>query len=167
MTKKILVLMFGLVLCAEAAHAEIRIGLLNMRAALAGTEMAKAFSSKLEGEFKQQMLEVKALDEEGSKLAQRLKNDAAIMSDSEREKTAADYEEKAREFKYLKSKLDKAMGEKQKEFMEASRPKIEKVVNDLVAEEKLDLLLPIDVAMFAKPELDITQKVIDKLNKLK
>jgi len=167
MSKKILALVFGLVLCAEAAHAEIRIGLLNSRAAMVGTDAAKAFSSKLEAEFKKQILEVKALDEEAGKLAQRLKNDAAIMSDSEREKTASDYEEKARELKYLKTKLDKSMGEKQKEFLTQSGPKFEKVVNEIVAEEKLDLLLPIDVAMFAKPELDITQKAIDRLNKMK
>lgn len=167
MARKILALVFGIVACTQLAHAQARIGLVDMRAALFNSESAKAFTDKIVSEFKKQELEVRAIGEDGQKLELRLKNDSAIMSDNERAKVAADYEEKVQEYKYLKTKLDKAIAEKRQEFLNLSKPKIDKVVNELVAEEKLDLLLPLEVAMFAKPEFDFTMKVVEKLNKLK
>ena len=114
-----------------------------------------------------QDLEVRAVGEEGQKMEQRLKNDAAIMSDSERAKLASDLEEKIQEYKYLKTKLDKALNEKRQEFLAESRPKLDQVINELVAEENIDVLLPREAALYASESLDYTAKVIDKLNALK
>jgi len=152
---------------ASIAQAETKIGLVDMRAALFSSDAAQAFTAKMVDEFKQQDMEVRAIGEEGQKMEQRLKNDAAIMSDSERAKMASDLEAKIQEYKYLKGKLDKALAEKRQEFLSDSRPKLDKVINDLVAEEGLDLLMPTEAALFAQDKLDYTQAVIDKLNKLK
>jgi outer membrane protein len=160
-------IIIAFVLLVPMAHAEARIGLIDIRAALFNSEAAKAFTDKIVGQFKQQEMEVRAVGEEGQKLELRLKNDAAIMSDNERAKLAADYEEKVQEYKYLKTRLDKAINEKRNEFLNQSKPRLDQVVNELVVEEKLDLLLPSDVVLFAKPGYDLTQKVVDKLNKLK
>ena len=82
--------------------------------------------------YKQQDLEVRAVGEEGQKLEMRLKNDAAIMSDNERSKLASDLEAKIQEYKYLKSKLDKALAEKRQAFLTDSKPKIDQAINELV-----------------------------------
>lgn len=147
--------------------AESKIGLVDMRAALFSSNAAQAFTEKMVSQYKQQDLEVRAVGEEGQKMEQRLKNDAAIMSDSERAKLASDLEEKIQEYKYLKTKLDKALNEKRQEFLAESRPKLDQVINELVAEENIDVLLPREAALYASESLDYTAKVIDKLNALK
>ncbi len=167
MMRKLVTLIVASVLLAPWVNAETRIGLVDIRAALFTSDAAKAFTDKIVSEFKQQEMGVRAVGEEGQKLELRLKNDAAIMSDKERAKLAADYEEKVQEYKYLKTKLDKAIAEKRNQFLTESKPRLDKVINELVLEEKLDLLLPADVALFAKPGYDLTQKVVDKLNKLR
>ncbi len=149
------------------AQAEIKIGLLDMRAALFSSDAAKEFTDKMVGKFKQQDLEVRAIGEDGQKLEMRLKNDAALMSDNERQKLAADLEEKIQEYQYKKTKLDKALAEKRQEFLAESKPKIDQVINELVKEEKLDLLLPREAALYTNADLDYTEQVIKKLNKLK
>ena len=80
---------------------------------------------------------------------------------------ASDLEAKIQEYKYLKGKLDKALAAKRQEFLAESKPKLDKVINAVVEEEKLDLLLPRETVLFATEKMDYTVKVIEKLNKLK
>ncbi len=165
-----LVLALGITLfmsLSVAVQAETKIGLVDMRAALFSSDAAKSFTEKMVDQFKQQDLEVRAVGEEGQKMEQRLKNDAAIMSDSERAKMASDLEATIQEYKYLKGKLDKALAEKRQEFLADSRPKLDKAINELVEQEKLDLLLPREAALYWKDGFDYTEQVIEKLNKQK
>jgi outer membrane protein len=147
-----------------AAQAAGKIGLVDMRNALFSSKAAKQFTEDTVSQFKQQDLEVRAVGEEGQKLDLRLKNDAAIMSDSERAKTAADLEEKIQEYKYLKTKLDKALAEKRQQFLEESRPRLDNAINQLVQKEKLDLLLPREAALYAAEGMDYTAQIIDMLD---
>jgi len=161
------VLLFSMLSISGVAQANLRIGLVDMRAALFSSNSAKEFTEKMVSRYKQQDLEVRAVGEEGQKLEQKLKNDGAIMSDSERTKLASDLEAKIQEYKYLKSKLDKVLAEERQSFLSDSKPKLDKVINQLVENEKLDLLMPNEAALWAKDTMDYTKVVIDKLNKLK
>lgn len=165
--KKLLLLVSVCVLSfSTLAQAEIKIGLVDMRAALFSSDAAKEFTENMVNKYKQQDMEVRAVGEEGQKLEMRLKNDAAIMSDNERNKLASDLEAKIQEYKYLKSKLDKALAEKRQEFLNDSKPKVDQAINELVKEEKLDLLMPREAALYANQSMDLTEKFIKKLNKL-
>ena len=159
-----LILLAALSSMSAVTFAENKIGLLDIRTALFASDKAKEFSEKTVGQFKKQELEVRAVGEEGAKMEQRLKNDAAIMSDSERAKLAADLDAKIQEYKYLKSRLDAALGEKRQEFLNDSKPKLDAAIQELVEEEKLTLLLPREAALYAEEALDYTQKIVDKLN---
>jgi outer membrane protein len=150
-----------------SVSAELKVGLVDMRAALFSSEAAKEFTDAMVGKFKKQDLEVRAIGEDGQKLEMRLKNDAAIMSDNERNKMASDLEATIQEYQYRKGKLDKALAEKRQEFLETSRPKLDQAISELVKEEGLDLLMPREAALFAKQEMDYTTRIIEKLNKLK
>ena len=161
------ILAVAMLLMATQVAAETKIGLVDMRAALFSSDAAQAFTEKTINQFKQQDMQVRSVGEEAQKMELRLKNDAAIMSDSERAKLASDLEEKIQEFKYLKTKLDKALNEKRQEFLTASRPKLDQALNELVSEEKVDLLLPREAALHFNDSFDYTQKVIDKLNAMK
>lgn len=164
MNIKQLLLAVTLSAASLTAMAETKIGLLDVRTALFASDAAKAFTEKTVSQFKQQDLEVRAVSEEGQKLELRLKNDAAIMSDSERAKLASEIEAKIQEYKYLKSKLDKALAEKRQEFLAESKPKLDKAIEELVSEEDLSLLLPREAALYAEEAIDFTQKVVNKLN---
>jgi len=149
------------------ASAETKIGLIDMRTALFSSKAAKTFTESMVSQYKQQDLEVRAVGEDGQKLELRLKNDAAIMSDSERNKMASDLEAKIQEYKYLKGKLDKALAEERQEFLAESKPRIDLVVNEIVTEEGLDLLLPREAVLFASDKMDYTVKMVEKLDKIK
>ncbi len=148
-------------------QAAIKVGVVDIRTALFTSDAAKVFSKKLVDEFKKDELEVKGVQQEGRKLQDQLKKDAAIMSEKERTTVADKLEEKIKEFKYLKTKLDEAVNKRKQEFVQESKPKVDKVLKDIVDSEKLDIVFPREATIYTKPALDITAKVIEKLNKLK
>lgn len=166
MNKFLILISILLISFTSMAQAELKVGLIDMRAALFSSDAAKEFTENMVSKYKQQDLEVRAVGEEGQKLELRLKNDAAIMSDNERNKLASDLEAKIQEYKYLKSKLDKVLAEKRQDFLSDSKPKVDQAIKELVKEEKLDLLMPREAALYAKENMDLTDKFIKKLNKL-
>lgn len=150
---------------AGMAQAEMKVGVLDIRAALFSSNAAKDFSKKMVDEFKAQELEVRSIQEEGKKLQERLKKDAALMSDVERGKLASQLEEKVKEFQYLRQKLDGAINQKKQEFIQASKPRIDVVLQKIVDSDKLDLIIPRETIIYVTPDMDITAKVIEQLNK--
>ena len=80
---------------------------------------------------------------------------------------ALQLEEKAKEFKYLKGKLDNAVATKKQEFIQSSKPKVDEVLKDLVESEKYDLIMPREAVIYSAQSFDVTAKVIEKLNALK
>ncbi len=161
-----LTLIGGLILSASAL-AELKIVVIDVRTALFTSDAAREFSKTLAEEFKTQEQEVRVIQEEGTRMQERLKKDAAIMSDSERNKLIADLEEKAKEFKYLRSKLDAAINNRKQEFLQTEKPKVDNVLEAMVKEYKLDIILPREAVIYGKPEVDMTATLIEKLNKVK
>lgn len=160
-------LLASCVMTSFSAFAETKIGVVDIRAALFSSDAAKAFSQEMAGQFKTQEMEVRSVQESGHKLQERIKKDAAIMSDTERTKLALELEEKAKEFKYLKGKLDNAVATKKQEFIQESKPKVDEVLKDIVETENFDLIMPREAVVYSAQSLDITAKVIEKLNALK
>ena len=155
----------GLVLC-QSVFAEQKIGVFDMRAAILASDSAREFDKKMVEQFKPQEMQVRAVGEEGQKLEQRLKNDRDVMSDNELKKLTGELKAKAQEYKYLRQKLDSELAEAQQEYLAQSTPKIEKAVQAVVESEGLDLLLVRQSVFFAKPALDYTEMVVEKLNAL-
>ena len=161
-----LVLSIGL-MTSLPALAENKIGVVDIRAALFSSDAAKAFSKSIAGDFKTQEMEVRSVQESGHKLQERIKKDAAIMSDTERTKLALELEEKAKEFQYLKAKLDKAVAARKQVFLQESKPKVDTALKDVVDAGKFDLIFPRTSVVYSGQAFDITAKVIEKLNAMK
>ncbi len=156
-----------LAVASVQAQAALKAAVVDIRTALFTSDAAKVFSKKLVDEFKKDELEVKGVQQEGRKLQERLKKDAAIMSEKERTQLASQLDDKIKEFKYLKTKLDSAVNKRKQAFIQESKPKVDKVLKDIVETDKLDIVFPREATIYSKPAMDITAKVIEKLNKMK
>ncbi len=62
-------------------------------------------------------------------------------------------------------KLETEIKTLQGEIMKELQPKVLAVVQELVKQEKVTLLLPREVVIYAPPETDLTAKFIERLNK--
>ncbi|WP_375171200.1 OmpH family outer membrane protein [Marinobacter sp.] len=147
------------------AMAETRIGVVDLRQALFSSNDAKSFSETLQRDFAGDEAKVREVQEQARKLKERLEKDGAMMNESEREKLAAEFQEKVKEFNFLKQRLDSTVAQRKQAFVEQARPEVDAAVEELLKENDLDLILPSEAVVYVKPELNLTPQLLEKLNR--
>ena len=144
-----------------------RVAVLDWQGALMESTKVKDEFKKAEQQLSGEQARARQLAEEGRSLQERLQRDASIMSEDERRKAAQQIEQKTQEFQFIASRLQKQLQEMRQEIVERHRPTLEKAVNEVIEEYKIDILLDRQAVAFARPAFDLTQAVAKKLNKVK
>jgi outer membrane protein len=147
------------------AAAELKIGVVDLRQALFSSQEAQSFSASLQQDFSDEEAEVRAAQEEARKLQERLEQDGAMMNESERNRLAAQFQEKVREFNAMKQRLDSTVANRKQSFLENARPQVDAAVQELVEEHELDIILPSEAVVYAKPDMDLTAQLLEKLDR--
>lgn len=147
------------------AAAETRIGVVDLRQALFSSNEAKTFSESLQKDFADDEAEVRQAQEAARKLKDRLEKDGAMMNESERSQLTAEFQEKVKEFNFLKQRLDSTVASRKQSFLENARPNVDNAVQELLEEHDLDLILPSEAVVYVKPEMNLTDELLDKLNR--
>ena len=91
--------------------------------------------------------------------------DGAMMNESERNKLAGEFQEKVKEFNFLKQRLDSTVNQRKQAFLEQARPEVDAAVKELLEENNLDLILPSEAVVYVKPEMNLTSQLLEKLNR--
>ena len=158
-----LVTMFALMIALPAV-AETRIGVVDLRKALFSSEDAKAFSAQLQQDFAGTEEEVRKAQQEARDLQERLQKDGAMMNESERQRLTAEFQQKAQEFTQKKQQLDQTLNSRKQGFLDDARPEVDAAVKELMEEHNLDIILPSETVVYVRPELNLTQQLLEKLN---
>ena len=154
----------SLLVLAVPAMAESRIGVVDLRQALFSSEDAKAFSEQLQRDFAGTEEEVRKAQQEARSLQERLQKDGAMMNESERERLKEEFQAKAQEFTQKKEQLDQTLNTRKQTFLEDARPEVDAAVKELMEEYDLDIILPSETVVYVKPELNLTEALLEKLN---
>lgn len=155
---------FMLAFTAQAV-AETRIGVVDLRQALFSSEDAQAFSQKLQQDFAGDEQRVREVQTAARQLQERLEKDGAMMNESERQELAGQFQQKVQEFNSLKQRLDSTVNQRKQQFLEQSRPEVDAAVKELLEENDLDLILPSEAVVYVKPEMNLTEQLLEKLNR--
>ncbi len=147
------------------AMAETRIGVVDLRQALFASDGARSFSDKLQRDFAGDEEKVRETQERARTLQDRLKKDGAMMNDSEREKLAGEFQQTVQEFNVMKQRLDTTVSQRKQEFLESARPQVDAAVKELLDENNLDIILPSEAVVYVKPSMNLTEKLLEKLNR--
>ncbi len=160
------VALIGLLLLPALVLAEGRIGVLDMEGALAASKQAQTLREKLQKEFSAEEAELRQLSEEGSALKTKLENEGSFMSDDERQKLTALVQQKYQQFQRLGNRLKQETQGRERAFLQQLRPQLEVILQAIVEADKLDLIVNKKGVVYVQPNLDLTQRVVDELNKL-
>lgn len=155
----------ALMVLSFPAMAETRIGVVDLRQALFSSNDAKSFSETLQKDFAADEAKVREVQEEARKLKERLEKDGAMMNESERNKLTGEFQEKVKEFNFLKQRLDSAVAQRKQSFLEQARPEVDLAVEELLEENDLDIILPSEAVVYVKPEMNLTPQLLEKLNR--
>jgi outer membrane protein len=147
-----------------AAHAEMKIAVVDFRQALMATDAAKIFRGKVQEAVQGTQDKAQALIEGLKKLDEKRKKDGAIMSDDEKKKLIASMQEKQTEVRFYEKEIQKTVQGMEQDFMKQHGPTAEKVTRELIKEKGYDMVLNPTAIVHALPEHDLTKELLDKLN---
>lgn len=152
-------------LISAPAMAQSTIGVVDLRQALFSSKDAQAFSARLQQDFAQEEAKVRETQEAAREMKERLEQDGAMMNESERNQLAARFQEKVKEFNFLKQKLDSTVADRKQAFLEEARPQVDAAVQELVKEHDLDIILPSEAVVYVKPDMNLTGQLLEKLDR--
>ncbi len=144
--------------------ADTRIGVVDLRRALFSSDDARTFGDELKAEFSDTEAQVREAQQEARRLQERLQTDGAMMNESERQKLTAEFQQKAEAFARQKQQLDQTLNSRKQAFVDEARPEVDAAVKELMEEYDLDLILPTETVVMARPELNLTDELLEKLN---
>ncbi|MBB1485036.1 OmpH family outer membrane protein [Oceanospirillum sediminis] len=157
---------FLLMLLPGLALAEQKIAVLDWRAALLGTNEAKAEFEKIRQSLSADEKEVVQLADQAKELQDKLKAEASKLSDDEKRQLGKALQEKAEEYQFLGQRLKKEQRQQQEAYVRDARVKLDEAVRNVIEQMDIDILLDRQAVTFVKAEYDLTKAVIVELNKI-
>ncbi|MEL0048322.1 MAG: OmpH family outer membrane protein [Gammaproteobacteria bacterium] len=162
--KQVSTLLVALILAAPFASAEMKIVVLDPVRAILESDEAKVLADAANAEMQPEQDELRAAAEEMQALQAKLQKDGEVMSESERRKAINDLESMQADIQFGSQKLQKQVQDKRQEILQAMAPKYEKVLNDLIQIDQIDLILSPNQVQYANSKHDISRRVTEKLN---
>ena len=105
------------------------------------------------------------LEAEVKKLQEELQKAQGTQSKEVANQQRIQFQKAFGEYQRLGQLLQQKQREREQAFLVQMRPKLDKIIRDLIEREGYDIVVNKQATIFVKPELDITQKVVDLLNK--
>lgn len=146
------------------ASAEERIGVVNLREAVFSSDAGADFDDVMQGQLKDEQQAIRQLESEAKEMQGRLESDGSMMNESEREDLQAEFEQKAQEYQQRRARFQQAVNQRQQQYLQQSRPTVDAAMETLVEEHDVDIIIPAEAVIYAKPDLDLTDEMIELLN---
>tara|TARA_B100000242_G_C42945596_1_gene438530 strand:- start:119 stop:643 length:525 start_codon:yes stop_codon:yes gene_type:complete len=143
---------------------EYKIGVVNVQSILASIPQTEAATKKLEKEFGPRDRSIAKDNKALEKLAEKLKKDGAIMSESERTKIERDIQTRQRDLKRRAQEFQEDLNFRRNEEMQEIQKKIADVVRAYAKENKFDMVL-VNGAVYFSERVDLTKTIVERMSK--
>lgn len=144
------------------AQAQTKVGVVNTERILTESNMAKASETKLKNTFSTRQTEVEKQGQKVQSMLEKYEKNAPTMSAADRAAEEAKIQKEDQKYREMAGKFQNDLGKTRNEEIQKLLDKANEAVQKVAASEKFDLILT--EAAYAKPELDITDKVLKILN---
>lgn len=143
---------------------EYKIGVVNVQSILASIPQTEAATKKLEKEFGPRDRSIAKDNKALEKLAEKLKKDGAIMSESERTKIERDIQTRQRDLKRRAQEFQEDLNFRRNEEMQEIQKKIADVVRAYAKENRFDMVL-VNGAVYFSERVDLTKTIVERMSK--
>ena len=151
-------------MAATSVYAEMKIVVLDPARAIAGSDEGKALIANLESELKADQDKLVASVEAFQALQAKLQKDGEVMSDSDKRKMVKELESMQADIQFAQQKLQKEAQDRQQEILRSLAPQFQKVRDDLIQIDQIDMIVNPNVLQYANAKHDITKRVTEKMN---
>lgn len=160
MTKK------GADVSASKAH-ELKLGVLDSQKLMSSAPQAKEAGKRLEKEFQEPNNELVNKQKEFQVKRDKLQRDREVISNSERSKREKELVRMEQDLRRMDEELRSDFATRHREEMDEFSKTVRSVVESLAKEEHYDLILPQEVMVYFGEQIDVTDKVLARLEKQK
>ena len=160
---KAVALMIGVLLSTQAAAEKVAV--LSVQQALLSSKAAEEFRAKLAEEFSGEQKRLVELEGVAKKLQEDMRKGQATQSKEVTEQQRVQFQKAFGEYQRLGQEIQQKQRQREQAFLQQMRPKLDTVIRGLIEGESYDVVINKQATIFVKPELDITAKVVELLNK--
>ncbi len=156
------VLALGLV-TSQAVEAQTpKIGYVNTERILRDSAPSKAADQKLQVEFSKRDKELQDVAARLKALGERIDRDAAVTQESEKVRRQREFAELEKDFQRKQREFREDFNQRRNEELSQIVERANRVIKQLAEQEKYDFI--IQEAVYASPQVDITERVLKALN---
>lgn len=149
---------------APAAMAELNIAVVDVNEAVSQTQEAREFLARVQEELQPDQERIRELTAEKSRIEERVERDGEVLSDAERLSLSEEYDRITSDLQYRAETYQKALNRRRNELLRQMGPRVQAALDDLVALEGYDLVVPVGAVIYANPQHDITVKLTERLD---
>ncbi|NWO09890.1 OmpH family outer membrane protein [Chromohalobacter salexigens] len=142
------------------------VGVVDWRQALLNSDAAQRSMNELKNQIGDKKQRAESLSQELQQLQQKLQQDGAVMSDSERTNVQQELRAKGSEFQQLRQQIQSMQQKKEQSFMQSAKPKLDRAIEQVVEQHDLDLVVDRDAVVYSEDGLDVTEEVTRIFNSL-
>lgn len=163
--KKVIVLLSTL-LMATAAHAETKIGFVDMQKAIQSTSAGKKAKADLEGDFNKKKKELEKKEADLKKMGEDLEKKKSVLSEEALGKKQAEFQEEMLKYRDVVGKSQVDIQKKERDLTAPILEKMKKVIAKMAKEKGYTLIMENNQAiLFATADSDLTDDVIKAYEK--
>ena len=161
MIKRLVLCVLATVLFTGASYAaELKIGVVDVRAVITKTPQRESIAVALQNEFKDRGAEMKALEEEIKGMQEKGQTDAMTMSNEQKTQLVREIESKVADFQLKEKALQEDFKRRNEEEQRKLLILTKKAIDQVAINEKLDAVLQAESVAYINQALDISNKVI-------
>lgn len=157
----------SMLLAGSAMAADQKIGVVNFQEIMGKIPQTAVVMKQLEAEFKDDKAVLAQLEKDIKYFQEKKERDASVMSKKEKEKLDKDIAKKFQEYQVKGKEFQQKSGARQQQETTKIIGLVRQAIDNIAAKDKYDLILEQKAVVFSKPKLSITNKVIEKVSKLK
>ncbi len=160
-----LALFLGLLLTTTASFADLKVGVVNIASVLEKAPQAEKAKKRLEQEFKPRDNQLVSQQKEIQSLQEKLKKDASVMGESQRNKVENELQNKIRDAKRAQQEFSEDFNARRNDELGKLQKRIVDAIRAIAKDQEFDLILT-DGVIYSSPQMDITSQLQQKLSSL-
>lgn len=158
-------LFLGLLIATNVCFADLKVGVVNIAAVLEKAPQAEKAKKRLEQEFKPRDNKLVSQQKEIQGLQEKLKKDAAVMGESQRNKVENELQDRIRDAKRSQQEFSEDFNARRNDELGKLQRRIVEAIKSIAKEQEFDLILT-DGVIYSSPQMDITSQLQQKLANL-
>lgn len=162
MKTKVLLAMIAVALVGAKAHADVKIGYVDMQKAIQSTKDGKKAKKELETEFEKRKKALQTKEADLKKQGEELEKKAMVLSDDVRAKKQKEFQQNMMEFQQTVQKNQQEIQQQERKLTEPILKKLQAVIEEMAKKDSYTVILEKreNGVLWAQKDLDITDQVV-------